>query len=246
MFRLYQRFPQNVTTVGLHPISVIVRRHIQDVGLEVVRKEEGERDNSKYVEKLIELHDHYMALITSAFQSHSIFTKVLKEAFEGFVNKDVGTTSTAELLANYCDNLLKKSADHVDAEFDGLCERIVTLFSYLSDKVPPPLSLPHPPPPLQDMFAEFYRKQLARRLLTGVLSDDNERTFITRLKHRCGSQFTSKLEGMVNDMAVSRDTNAQFAEFITKHGERLMFEPSVTVRGGGGLVGLKRVRGMGG
>lgn len=37
-----------------------------------------------------------------------LLSQALKEAFEVFCNKGVAGTSTAELLANYCDNTLKK------------------------------------------------------------------------------------------------------------------------------------------
>ena len=41
---------------------------------------------------------------------------------------------------------------------------------------------------LQDMFAEFYRKQLAKRLLLNrSASDDDERSLITKLKVRKAS-----------------------------------------------------------
>ena len=62
------------------------------------------------------------------------------------------------------------------------------------------------------MFAEFYRKQLAKRLLLNrSASDDDERSLITKLKYRCGAQFTSKLEGMLTDMNVSKDNQNLFS-----------------------------------
>ena len=56
-------------------------------------------------------------------------------------------------------------------------EKVVRLFSYLSDK---------------DIFAEFYKKQLAKRLLLArSSSDDAERSMIAKLKLRCGAQACS-------------------------------------------------------
>lgn len=53
------------------------------------------------------------------------------------------------------------------------------LLAYISDK---------------DLFAEFYRKKLARRLLFDrSASDEHERLILTRLKQQCGAQFTSKV-----------------------------------------------------
>lgn len=57
-------------------------------------------------------------------------------------------------------------------------EKVVRLLAYISDK---------------DLFAEFYRKKLARRLLFNTsASDDHERSILARLKQQCGAQFTSK------------------------------------------------------
>lgn len=42
------------------------------------------------------------------FNSASLFHKALKEAFEAFCNKPVANSQMAELMANYCNALLKK------------------------------------------------------------------------------------------------------------------------------------------
>ena len=47
------------------------------------------------------------------------------------------------------------------------------------------------------MFEAFYKKDLAKRLLLArSTSIDAEKAAISKLKAECGSQFTSKLEGM--------------------------------------------------
>lgn len=49
----------------------------------------------------------------------------------------------------------------------------------------------------KDVFEAFYKKDLAKRLLLGrSVSIDAEKGAISKLKTECGSQFTSKLEGM--------------------------------------------------
>jgi Cullin family len=58
-------------------------------------------------------------------------------------------------------------------------EKVVKLLAYISDK---------------DLFAEFYRKRLARRLLNDKSSSEyNERSVLAQLKQQCGAQFTSKV-----------------------------------------------------
>lgn len=136
--------------------------------MSLVRKQEGEKDHANYTQQLIDLHDQYLALVNGPFENNQLFQKVLKEAFEVFVNKDIGNTTTAELLSTFCDNIMKTGGDKLEGEIDSNLDKIVMLFSYLSDK---------------DMFAEFYRKQLAKRLLLNrSASDDDERSLITKLK----------------------------------------------------------------
>ena len=56
---------------------------------------------------------------------------------------------------------------------------MVRLLAYINDK---------------DLFAEFFRKKLARRLLQqSSSSDEHERSILSRLKQQCGAQFTSKV-----------------------------------------------------
>lgn len=66
-----------------------------------------------------------------------------------------------------------------DEAIEDTLEKVVKLLAYISDK---------------DLFAEFYRKKLARRLLHDrSTSDEHERGILSRLKQQCGAQFTSKV-----------------------------------------------------
>jgi len=221
MFRLFSRIP-----TGLPPIGNIVRKYITDVGLDLVKAQlntagAAETDLMPYVQELLDLHDKFTDVVGTGpekgcFQGHSIFHKAMKEAFEVFVNKDIGKSSTAELLSNFCDNLLKKSGERLsDDALEDKLEKVVRLFCYLSDK---------------DVFAEFYKKQLAKRLLLArSSSDDAERAMIAKLKLRCGAQFTSKLEGMVTDMNLSSDMQSAFAEHLRDKEIKLETDLSVQV-----------------
>jgi cullin 1 len=78
----------------------------------------------------------------------------------------------------------------------------VKLLAYISDK---------------DLFAEFYRKKLARRLLFDKsANDDHERSILTKLKQQCGGQFTSKMEGMVTDLTLARENQTSFEEYLSE------------------------------
>ena len=64
----------------------------------------------------------------------------------------------------------------------------------------------------KDVFEAFYKKDLAKRLLLSKsASVDAEKSMISRLKAECGSQFTTKLEGMFKDVETSRDIMRGFA-----------------------------------
>lgn len=61
-----------------------------------------------YVGSLITLHDNYYTYVHECFGNSSMFHKALKDAFESFCNKEVAGQSSAEMMANYCNNLLRK------------------------------------------------------------------------------------------------------------------------------------------
>lgn len=222
MFQLYSRMNE-----GLPPIGAIFRNHMRKEGMELVRlqrsrvesarataasqgmssnaftKQELASGKPEYIHSLLDLHDHYMRLVQTCFASHSVFTKAMKDAFERFVNEQVGDTSTAMLFANYCDSLLSVGglgSKMMDNDVESALDKLVMLFSYLAEK---------------DLFQEFCRKQLAKRLLLDRShSDDAERFLISKLKQRCGSHFTSKLEGMITDMRLSKDFQDRFVRSL--------------------------------
>ncbi|CAL9124877.1 unnamed protein product [Musa acuminata var. zebrina] len=155
-----------------------------------------------FVRKVIELHDKFLSYVNDCFQNHSLFHKALKEAFEVFCNKGVAGSSSAELLATFCDNILKKGGSEKlsDEAIEETLEKVVRLLAYISDK---------------DLFAEFYRKKLARRLLFDKsANDDHERSILTKLKQQCGGQFTSKMEGMVTDLTLARENQSNFEDYL--------------------------------
>lgn len=213
MYRLFSRI-----TRGLDPVSQIFKSHVTNEGTALVKQAEDAASNKKaekkdvvgfqeqvFVRKVIELHDKYMAYVTDCFQSHSLFHKALKEAFEIFCNKGVAGSSSAELLATFCDNILKKGGSEklCDEAIEETLEKVVKLLAYIGDK---------------DLFAEFYRKKLARRLLFDKsANDDHERSILTKLKQQCGGQFTSKMEGMVTDLTLARENQSGFEEYLDQN-----------------------------
>ncbi|KAF5736967.1 cullin-like protein1 [Tripterygium wilfordii] len=215
MFRLFSKIPK-----GLDPVSSIFKQHVTAEGTALVKQAEDAVSNKKadkrdavglqeqvFVRKVIELHDKYLAYVNNCFQNHTLFHKALKEAFEVFCNKGVAGSSSAELLATFCDNILKKGGSEKlsDEVIEETLEKVVKLLAYISDK---------------DLFAEFYRKKLARRLLFDKsANDEHERSILTKLKQQCGGQFTSKMEGMVTDLTLARENQTSFEEYLSNNSQ---------------------------
>uniref|UniRef100_A0A7N0U8X0 Cullin family profile domain-containing protein n=1 Tax=Kalanchoe fedtschenkoi TaxID=63787 RepID=A0A7N0U8X0_KALFE len=223
MFRLFSKIDS-----GLNPIGVLFKQHVVADGTAVVEQAEevvasGAKPSATatvdqvLVRKLIELHDKYEAYVEGCFQSHTLFHKEFKEAFEVFCNKGVAGSSSAELLATFCDNILKKVGGGGGDEeaVEETLEKVVKLLAYINDK---------------DLFVEFYRKKLARRLLFDRSGgNDHERSMIMKLKQQCGGQFTSKLEGMVTDLTLARDHQAHFKDYVSRKNSVKGIDLAVTV-----------------
>ncbi|WJX79729.1 Cullin-1 [Trifolium repens] len=213
MYRLYHKIPK-----GLDPVANVFKQHITDEGTTLVQLAEESASNQKstsgsgfqdqvLVRKFIELHDKYMTYVNNCFMNHTLFHKALKEAFEVFCNKTIAGSSSAELLSSFCDNILKKGGSEKmsDEAIEETLEKVVKLLAYISDK---------------DLFAEFYRKKLARRLLFDrSANDDHEKCILTKLKQQCGGQFTSKMEGMVVDLTLARDNQLKFQEYLNENSD---------------------------
>ena len=213
MFRLFKRIP-----AGLPPVADIFKKHVEKEGVTLVKqaedaegaKKEAPKDKAAaaqgteqvFVRSIIQLHDKYLQYVVDCFSNDSLFHRALKEAFEVFCNKVVTGSTSAELLALFCDKLLQKGSSEKlsDEEVEMTLEKVVKLLAYISDK---------------DLFGEFYRKKLSRRLLFDrSANDDHERSILTKLKTQCGAQFTSKMEGMVTDLQIAKDNQKEFEKWL--------------------------------
>mmetsp|Transcript_11521 Transcript_11521/g.25588 ORF Transcript_11521/g.25588 Transcript_11521/m.25588 type:complete len:774 (-) Transcript_11521:370-2691(-) len=213
MHRLFSRI-----TDGLVPIADIFKSHITEMGNEKIEqrlarvesneKEKETNDDPQFIKDLLGVHDKYILMVSEQFQGNTLFQKALKDAFNDLVNRDVGKFKTADLISSFCDRLLKTGSSEKlsDVEVEEFLEKTVQLFSYLTD---------------QDLFAEIYRNQLSRRLLNQrSASDDMERLMISKLKLKCGAQFTAKMEGMLNDLSIGTDHSQNFEKYCKENQER--------------------------
>ena len=108
----------------------------------------------------------------------------LKSVWNDVLNEE--PNKVAECLAKHVDTMFRNSKAEVTME------PVLQLFCFLQAK---------------DVFEAFYKKDLAKRLLWNrIQSMDVERQFVSLLKAECGAGYTSKMEGMFQDIEWSRET----------------------------------------
>nr|XP_023030430.1 cullin-2 [Leptinotarsa decemlineata] len=179
--------------------------HIKTQGLVAIGNLQGENIHINFVENLLAVYKKYKQLIQDVFKSDQNFMGALDKACNSVINHrpNQGRSScrSPELLAKYCDTLLKKSSKGIsETEVDEKLAESIIIFKYIDDK---------------DVFQKFYSRMLAKRLIhQQTQSMDAEEAMINRLKQACGYEFTSKLHRMFTDMSVSTDLNNKFGSIL--------------------------------
>ncbi|KAL7490988.1 hypothetical protein ACHAWT_000605 [Skeletonema menzelii] len=190
MYELFSRVPSSVN----HLRDALSERIKIDGRALVKDQENNVAPPAAFVKGILAMRERFHAVVTDAMKGEKKAQKRMKESFEDFLNADA---RAANCLAVYVDELLRvglRGADErkVSAELD----RVIVIFRYLSDK---------------DVFEAYYKNHLAKRLLGNKSgSEEAERAMVSLLKAECGYQFTSKLEGMFNDMRISKETAEKY------------------------------------
>lgn len=224
--RMYQLVAR--ITNGLGELRNLLESHIANQGLAAIDKcgDSAANDPKIYVNTILEVHKKYNALVLVAFNNDSGFVAALDKACGRFINSNSVTraanssSKSPELLAKYCDLLLKKSSKNPEeAELEDTLNQVMVVFKYIEDK---------------DVFQKFYSKMLAKRLVQHMsASDDAEASMISKLKQACGFEYTSKLQRMFQDIGVSKDLNEQFRRHLTNSAEPLDIDFSIQVLSSG-------------
>jgi cullin 3 len=168
--------------------------HIKDTGKSLVTDPERLKDPVDFVQRLLNEKDKYDNIINVSFNSDKSFMNALNSSFEHFINLN---NRAPEFISLFVDDKLRKGVkDATEEDLETVLDKVMMLFRYLQEK---------------DLFEKYYKQHLAKRLLSGkATSDDSERSMLVKLKTECGYQFTSKLEGMFNDLKTSQDTTQGF------------------------------------
>lgn len=220
IYHLVSRIPN-----GLDKLKAILEEHITSQGLAKIEKcgQEAIQDPAMFVDTILDVHNYFEDLVKQAFDGDAHFITSIDKACEKFINNNNVTklseskNKPPELIAKYCDSLLKKSAKNPEeAELEEQLRQVITVFRYLDDK---------------DVFQKFYVKFFGRRLIQGTSSsDDAEMGMISKLKEVCGFEYTSKLQRMYQDIAVvSKEQNEKFREDMRAKQQSLEYDLYVQI-----------------
>ena len=193
MYDLFVRVPSSVDNLRdalSERIKTDGRKLIED-------QQKGSSDPPAFVRGVLAMRERYDKIVSTSFRGEKKTQKRMRESFEDFLNVDARASSC---LAVYVDELLRTGLrGATEEQVNDELQKVIVVFRYLSDK---------------DVFESFYKQHLAKRLLGNrSVSDDAERAMVSNLKAECGYQFTSKLEGMFNDMRISRDMRDTYRNY---------------------------------
>jgi len=196
MFDLFRRISD-----GLTPMALTTKKFVQTQGnrllqerrdLVQVLKSEGRKitaEDPDMIDQLLALHKKMSNVVFELFDGENQFQRSLKEGFQDVINTDATQDiSNVEMLVMHTDRILSGKVRLGEEEIEFCLEHAIRLFQFLSDK---------------DLYAELYREQLAKRLLSKRFTSTHaEKSMIIKMKTQQGAPFTTKLEGMLNDFTV--------------------------------------------
>ena len=199
-------------TDGVRNMMEDFDKFIDFKGQETIEKcgEAAFTDPTTYVQTLLDVYKKYKNLVVTCFNDHMVFNMALDHGCKKYINSNCVAKAnrkecrSPELLAKYSDILLKKSNKNLEeAELEDALNNVLMIFKHMADK---------------DVFEKFYRKLLAKRLVYHMsTSDDAEASMISKMKLACGFEYTRQLQGMFQDVGISKDLNEKFKQ--TEHPE---------------------------
>jgi len=223
MYQLVSRIPE-----GLGHLKILLENHIHTQGLGAIERlgEDAINDPKLYVSTILEVHRKYNNLVLTAFTNDCGFVASLDKACGKFINSNsvtkrgLASSKSPELLAKYCDHLLKRNVKNPEeAELEDTLNQVMVVFKYIEDK---------------DVYQKFYSKMLAKRLVGSMsASDDAEASMISKLKQACGFEYTAKLQRMFQDIGLSKDLNEEFRRHLQNSNEPLNIDFQIQVLSSG-------------
>uniref|UniRef100_A0ABI7XVE2 Cullin family profile domain-containing protein n=1 Tax=Felis catus TaxID=9685 RepID=A0ABI7XVE2_FELCA len=124
-------------STGLPHMIQELQNHIYDEGLRATSNLTQENMPTLFVESVLEVHGKFVQLINTVLNGDQHFMSALDKALTSVVNyrEPKSVCKAPELLAKYCDNLLKKSAKGMtENEVEDKLTSFITVFKYIDDK----------------------------------------------------------------------------------------------------------------
>ena len=156
-----------------------------------------------FVEWILKVQYEYASVIKDYFDNDKVFTFSLDLALSDIVTqKEESSTKTrsSKLLAIYCDFLLREKKVS-----ETYIRQVVSIVKYIQER---------------DVFQEFYRKNLAKRLFQNQsISMVSEKYMIEQLRVVCGFGSVDKfnrMDRMVTDIESSSGLNQSFSDYLTE------------------------------
>ncbi|XP_065907463.1 cullin-5-like [Dysidea avara] len=226
MYRLLNRLGQE----GLEPLLQHLESFIKQSGLDDMKAcvEIIVTDSEKYIEELLKLFTQYSKLVEEAFENDSRFLTSRDKAFREIVNEtsifklelssSIGKAGPSrvnpeskcpELLANYCDLLLRKtpmSRRLTSEEVEKKLKDVLLVLKYVQNK---------------DVFMRYHKTHLTRRLILETSADSEMEENMVEWLREVGmpADYVNKLSRMFQDMKVSEDLNSTFKESRKSSGD---------------------------
>ncbi|ORX60862.1 Cullin-domain-containing protein [Piromyces finnis] len=206
---------------GINSLALIYEDYITKYGFNECKKLGNIKlkDSKTYVDTLIEVHKKFREITKNVFNSNPEFYAAVDKSLSKVINTPTSgkISHSPEILAKYCDFLLKKSPKVTmnEDEIESKLDNVIILFKYLDDK---------------DIFQKFYSKILAKRLIYGTsISEELEENMINKLKLSCGVEYTNKLQRMFTDINVCKDINYNFKEYLNSKNSKQTVDSNILV-----------------
>ena len=184
---------------GYKLVASAISNYAKTRGLALMGSMTDSKVGKQKIASLLDLQGQLLRLLGSL--PHAGEHCSLKHVWEDVVNPPIESDKNvvAEALAKYVDAYLRDAKKQVPD--NNWASRIISgIFCYLQAK---------------DVFEAFYKQDLAKRLLWNrIVSMDVERHFVSLLKAECGAGYTSKMEGMFQDMDWSRETMTRYKQTL--------------------------------
>ncbi|XP_045062904.1 cullin-5-like isoform X2 [Coregonus clupeaformis] len=238
MFSLMDKVPS-----GIEPMLKDLEDHIMSAGLAdmVASAETITSDSEKYVEQLLTLFNRFSKLVKDAFQDDPRFLTARDKAYKAVVNdatifklelplkqkglsvrvglKTQPESKCPELLANYCDMLLRKtqlSKKLASEEIEAKLKEVLLVLKYVQNK---------------DVFMRYHKAHLTRRLILDISADSEVEENMVEWLREVGmpADYVNKLARMFQDIKVSEDLNQNFKE-CHKHNKLALSADSVNIK----------------